>query len=83
MNIPTQIVAFFDNHCNGILLLGCIIHRRGDGSKFHRNKKIDRLDPALSGLRIAVIADIHGGSNAVDEAKIRRVVEETDASTRI
>lgn len=32
-------------------------------------------DPALDGLKIVAIGDIHGGSNAVDEAKLRRIVE--------
>jgi predicted MPP superfamily phosphohydrolase len=41
--------------------------------------KVSGLDPGLSGLRIALIADIHGGSNAVDEAKIRQVVDLTNA----
>lgn len=32
-------------------------------------------DPALDGFKIVAIGDVHGGSNAVDEAKIRQVVE--------
>src|SRR6476661_3555808 len=36
-------------------------------------------DPALDGFRMVAIGDIHGGSNAVDEAKIRRVVETANA----
>jgi uncharacterized protein len=36
-------------------------------------------DPALNGFRIVAIGDIHGGSNAVDEAKIRQIVELANA----
>jgi predicted MPP superfamily phosphohydrolase len=36
-------------------------------------------DPALDGFKIVAIGDIHGGSNAVDEAKIRKIVEVTNA----
>jgi len=32
-------------------------------------------DPALDGFKIVAIGDIHGGSNAVDEAKLHKVVE--------
>ncbi len=35
---------------------------------------------ALSGLRIAVIADLHGGARYIDEDKIRRVVALTNAA---
>jgi predicted MPP superfamily phosphohydrolase len=35
-------------------------------------------DPALGGFKIVAIGDIHGGSNAVDEAKIRKLVEVTN-----
>lgn len=37
--------------------------------------KIAKWNPAFDGIKIVVISDIHGGSNGVDEAKIRRVVE--------
>jgi predicted MPP superfamily phosphohydrolase len=35
-------------------------------------------DPALDGFKIVAIGDIHGGSNAVDEEKIRKIVELTN-----
>src|SRR5689334_13046232 len=35
---------------------------------------IKNWNPAFDGLRIAMIADIHGGSNNVTEEKIREVV---------
>jgi predicted MPP superfamily phosphohydrolase len=35
---------------------------------------IKRLDPAFDGLKIVAIGDIHGGSNAVDEEMLDRVV---------
>lgn len=38
------------------------------------------LDPAFDGLRIAMISDVHGGSNGVDDAKLRKVVEMANAA---
>jgi predicted MPP superfamily phosphohydrolase len=40
---------------------------------------INGWDPALDGFKIVAIGDIHGGSNAVDEAKIRKLVGVTNA----
>lgn len=40
---------------------------------------IDGWDPAFDGLRIAMISDIHGGSNGASAEQIRRVVETTNA----
>jgi len=37
--------------------------------------EIKGWDPALDGFKIVAIGDIHGGSNAVDEAKLHKVVE--------
>src|SRR5437762_8729565 len=36
---------------------------------------IKSWDAALDGFKIVAVGDVHGGSNAVDEAKIRRIVE--------
>ncbi|MEJ7846746.1 MAG: metallophosphoesterase [Pyrinomonadaceae bacterium] len=36
-------------------------------------------NPAFDGLRIAAISDIHGGSNGVDETKLRQIVETANA----
>jgi uncharacterized protein len=33
------------------------------------------LDTAFDGLRVVMIGDVHGGSNSIDEAKLRRIVE--------
>jgi predicted MPP superfamily phosphohydrolase len=41
--------------------------------------KIKNWDPAFDGLRIALIADIHGGSNGASAENIRRVVQTTNA----
>lgn len=41
--------------------------------------KIKGWDPAFDGLRIAMISDIHGGSNGASAENIRRVVETTNA----
>ena len=43
--------------------------------------KVKKWDPAFSGLRIAAISDIHGGSNGVDAAKLRQIVETTNAQS--
>jgi predicted MPP superfamily phosphohydrolase len=40
--------------------------------------RIKGWDPAFDGLRIAVISDIHGGSNGGSAENIRRVVETTN-----
>ena len=40
---------------------------------------IKNWDPAFDGLRIALIADIHGGSNGASAENIRRVVQITNA----
>ena len=39
---------------------------------------IKGLDPAFDGLRVVMIADMHAGSNSIDEAKLRRIVELTN-----
>jgi predicted MPP superfamily phosphohydrolase len=36
--------------------------------------KLQNWDPAFNNLKIVTVSDIHGGSNYVDEEKIRRVV---------
>ncbi|MEO8573658.1 MAG: metallophosphoesterase [Pyrinomonadaceae bacterium] len=41
--------------------------------------RIKGWDPAFDGLRIAMISDIHGGSNGASAENIRRVVETTNA----
>lgn len=37
--------------------------------------KVKNLDPAFDGVRIVAISDIHGGSNAITEAKLRQIVD--------
>jgi hypothetical protein len=44
----------------------------------HSTIRIKNWDPAFEGMRIAMISDIHGGSNAVTEEKIRQVVALTN-----
>ena len=41
--------------------------------------KIERWDKTFNNLKIAVISDVHGGSNGVTEEKIRRMVETANA----
>lgn len=41
--------------------------------------RIDGWEPAFDGLKIAAISDIHAGSNAVDQAMLRRIVETVNA----
>ena len=41
--------------------------------------RIKDWDPVFDGLRIALISDIHGGSNGASAENIRRVVETTNA----
>jgi uncharacterized protein len=40
--------------------------------------KIKDWNPAFDGLRVALISDIHAGSNGVDEAKLREIVSRTN-----
>src|SRR3954463_11695026 len=37
--------------------------------------EIKGWDPAIDGFKIVAIGDIHGGSNAVEEDKLRKVVD--------
>src|SRR5690606_1448204 len=41
----------------------------------HYELEINGWDPAFDGLRIVALSDIHAGSHAVDEAKLRQVVD--------
>ncbi|HSI87968.1 MAG TPA: metallophosphoesterase [Pyrinomonadaceae bacterium] len=41
----------------------------------HHELAIDGWDPAFDGLRIVALSDIHAGSHAIDEAKLRQIVE--------
>jgi predicted MPP superfamily phosphohydrolase len=45
----------------------------------HKDITIKDWDPAFDGLRVALISDIHGGSNGASAENIRRVVETTNA----
>src|SRR5436190_5514751 len=40
----------------------------------HETLTIKNWNPTFDGLRIAMIGDIHGGSNAVTEEKLRKIV---------
>lgn len=45
----------------------------------HEQIAIKTWDRAFDGLRIAMIGDIHGGSNGADRAKLRSIVERVNA----
>ncbi|RMG02253.1 MAG: hypothetical protein D6735_10500, partial [Acidobacteria bacterium] len=44
----------------------------------HLDLKVKNWNPALNNLRIAVLSDIHAGSNYVTEARLRQIVELTN-----
>lgn len=44
----------------------------------HVDLKVKNWNPALNDLRIAVLSDIHAGSNYVTEARLRQIVELTN-----
>jgi len=44
------------------------------------NLSVQNWNKAFDGLKVVAIADIHGGSNGVDEAKLRRIVEAANAA---
>jgi len=45
----------------------------------HEELAIKNWEPAFNGLRIAMIGDIHGGSNGADAAKLREMVARVNA----
>jgi uncharacterized protein len=44
----------------------------------HRELRVRNWNPQLNGLKIAVMSDIHAGSNYVTEERLREIVEKTN-----
>ncbi len=44
----------------------------------HRELRVRNWNPQLNGLKIALISDIHAGSNYVTEERLREIVEKTN-----
>src|SRR5437868_15343871 len=69
--------------CLAIVAAGCLAYAYFiEPRRLVMNRQdisINGLDPALDGLKIVAIGDIHGGSNHVDDQKLRQLVVRANA----
>src|SRR5258706_15372133 len=74
---------FLTLSCLAVVAAGCLAYAYFiEPRRLVMNRQdisIEGLDPVLDGLKIIAIGDIHGGSNHVDDYKLRQLVSKANA----